>query len=626
MSASTTTPPRPPVMRTLRRLGTFLAPYKRRFVFAGIALLVAAGCTLAVGQGLKLVIDRGFTAGNDAELDHALFALLAIIAVMAVATYVRFYNVSWIGERVTADLRRRVFNHLLTLSPGFFEVTRTGEVISRLTNDTTMLENVIGSSLSMALRNSVLGAGALVLLMLTSLKLTLLVLAGLPVVVLPIIVFGRRVRRLSRSSQDRVADTGAYVDEAIHEIRTVQAYAHEAEDRRAYGDRVEAAFSAGVRRIRQRGLLIAAVIFLVFVAVGIILWIGGHDVLAGRLSAGQLASFVFYAVIVATSVGTVSEVAGELQRAAGATERLMEILDTPADIAAPANPVPLPEPPLATVALDQVTFAYPSRRNDPALSALTLSIAAGERVALVGPSGAGKTTLFQLLLRFYDPQQGRVLIDGVDVRRADPRAVRGRIAVVPQDPVIFAASVWDNVRYGRLDASDDDVRDACEAAYATEFLTRLPHGFDTDLGERGIKLSGGQRQRLAIARAVLSRRPILLLDEATSALDAESERMVQLALDRLMRGRTTLIIAHRLATVMGADRIVVLDGGVVVAQGTHQSLVRDDPLYRRLAALQFGFDAGAGDSSPATGLARQGIGESPAVVVAEFSRRPSHRS
>jgi ATP-binding cassette subfamily B protein len=442
--------------------------------------------------------------------------------------------------------------------------------------------------------------------MLTSLKLTLLVLAGLPVVVLPIIIFGRRVRRLSRTSQDRVADTGAYVDEAIHEIRTVQAYAHEPEDRQAYGERVEAAFRAGVRRIRQRALLIAAVIFLVFVAVGIILWIGGHDVLAGRLSAGQLASFVFYAVIVATSVGTVSEVAGELQRAAGATERLMEILDTPAEIAAPANPVPLPEPPLATVALEEVTFAYPSRRNDPALTALTLGIAAGERVALVGPSGAGKTTLFQLLLRFYDPQQGRVLIDGVDVRRADPRAVRGRIAVVPQDPVIFAASVWDNVRYGRLDASDDEVRDACEAAYATEFLARLPRGFDTDLGERGVRLSGGQRQRLAIARAVLSRRPILLLDEATSALDAESERMVQLALDRLMHGRTTLIIAHRLATVIGADRIVVLDGGIVVAEGTHQSLVRADPLYRRLAALQFGFDAGAVDASPAIARVARG--------------------
>ncbi len=585
-----------PVVRTLTRLSRYLAPYRARFVVAGVALLVAAGCTLAVGQGLKLVVDRGFSAGDGAELDRALFALLAIIAAMSAATYVRFYNVSWIGERVTADLRKRVFDHLLMLSPGFFEVTRTGEVISRLTNDTTMLESVIGSSLSMALRNIVLGIGALVLLMLTSLKLTLLVLGGLPVVVLPIILFGRRVRRLSRASQDRVADTGAYVDEAIHEIRTVQAYAHEPQDRRMYGERVEAAFGAGVRRIRQRALLIGAVIFLVFVAVGVILWIGGHDVLAGRLSAGQLSAFVFYSVIVASSVGAVSEVAGELQRAAGATERLMEILDTPPEIAAPSSPAPLPEPPIGTVALEAVTFAYPSRPNDPALKALSLRVATGERIALVGPSGAGKTTIFQLLLRFYDPQAGRVLIDGVDARMADPRAIRGRIAVVPQDPVIFAASVWDNTRYGRPDATDAEVRDACEAAYATEFLSRLPQGMDTELGERGVKLSGGQRQRLAIARAVLARRPILLLDEATSALDAESERMVQLALDRLMQGRTTLIIAHRLATVIGADRIVVLDGGVAIAEGTHATLVRDDPLYRRLASLQFGLHGEQGAS------------------------------
>ena len=584
------TAPRRPVFHTLARFWPFLAPYRGRFVVAGIALLVAAGCALAMGQGLKLVIDRGFTASDPHALDQALFALLGVIAVMAVATYVRFYNVSWIGERVTADLRRRVFDHLLTLSPGFFEVTRTGEVISRLTNDTTMLETVIGSSLSLALRNVVLGIGALILLMLTSLKLTLLVIACLPVVLLPIILFGRRVRRLARTSQDRVADTGAYVDEAIHEVRTVQAYAHEPEDQRAYAGRVEAAFGAGVRRIKQRALLIATVIFLVFVAVGIILWLGGHDVLAGKLSAGELATFVFYAVIVATSIGAVSEVAGELQRAAGATERLLELLDTVPEIAPPADPVPLPEPPRATVALEQVTFAYPSRLNDPALESLSLRVSAGERVALVGPSGAGKTTVFQLLLRFYDPQSGRVLIDGVDIKRADPRAVRSRIAVVPQEPVIFAASVWENVRYGRLDATDSEVRDACEAAYATEFLTKLPQGFDTELGERGVKLSGGQRQRLAIARAILSRRPILLLDEATSALDAESERMVQLALDRLMTGRTTLIIAHRLATVVGADRIIVLDGGVAIAEGTHASLVRDDPLYRRLAALQFGVE------------------------------------
>ena len=601
MSSTTAAPPRRPIFRTVRRLSPFLVPYRRRFLVAGVALVIAALCALAMGQGLKLVIDRGFAAADPHALDEALVALLGIIAVMAVATYVRFYNVAWIGERVTADLRRRVFDHLLTLSPGFFEITRTGEVISRLTNDTTMLETVIGSSLSLALRNIVLGVGALVLLMLTSLKLTLLVLVGLPIVLLPIILFGRRVRRLARASQDRVADTGAYVDESIHEVRTVQAYAHEPEDRRAYAERVEAAFDAGVRRIKQRALLIAAVIFLVFVAIGIVLWLGGHDVLSGRLSAGQLGAFVFYAVIVATSIGAVSEVAGELQRAAGATERLMELLDTPPEIAAPADPFPLPDPPHGTVALDEVTFCYPSRPNDPALRALSLGVAAGERVALVGPSGAGKTTVFQLLLRFYDPQQGRVLIDGVDVRRADPRAVRGRIAVVPQDPVIFAASVWENVRYGRLDASDAEVAQACEAAYATEFLTRLPQGMDTELGERGVKLSGGQRQRLAIARAVLSNRPILLLDEATSALDAESERMVQLALERLMAGKTTLIIAHRLATVIGAQRIIVLDGGVAIAEGTHASLVRDDPLYRRLAALQFGPAPDVADAdAPAT--------------------------
>jgi len=572
----------------LRRLFSFTAPYRGRFVVAGLALLVAAACTLAVGQGLKLVIDRGFSAGDAHALDQALIALLGIIALMATATYVRFFTVSWIGERVTADLRRRVFDHLLTLSPSFFEVTKTGEVISRLTNDTTMLETVIGSSLSLALRNIVLGVGALALLLLTSTKLTLLVLAGLPVVVLPIIVFGRRVRRLARTSQDRVADTGAYVDEAIHEIRTVQAYAHEREDRSAYGGRVEAAFKAGIQRIRQRALLIAAVIFLVFVAVGIILWIGGHDVLSGKLSAGQLSAFVFYAVIVASSVGAVSEVAGELQRAAGATERLMELLDTRSDIAPPAAPEPLPEPPKGTVELNGVTFCYPSRPLDPALRHLDLRVESGERVALVGPSGAGKTTIFQLLLRFYDPQSGTVMIDGVDVRSADPLEVRRRIALVPQDPVIFGVSARENVRYGRPEATDDEVRAACDAAYASEFLQRLPQGLDTQLGERGVKLSGGQRQRLAIARAVLARRPILLLDEATSALDSESERMVQLALDRLMQGRTTLIIAHRLATVVSADRIIVLDGGVAVAQGSHAALVRSSPLYARLAALQFG--------------------------------------
>ena len=581
-------------MRHFLRLARFVTPYRGRLALALAALVVAAGCVLGLGQGLRYVVDRGFGSGNRSLLDGALAGMIGVAALLAGATYVRFSLMMTLGERVVTDLRRGVFDHVLALEPGYFDAARTGEVISRLTNDATLLQQVIGFGLSMFARNLLMMLGAAVMMFVVSWKLALFVLCGVPATLIPILLLGRRVRRLSRDNQDRVADVSAYVDEAIHEIRTVQAYAHEPEDRVGYAQRVEAAFAAGVNRIRQRALLIAAVIFLVFVAVGIILWVGGHDVLAGRLSAGQLAAFVFYAVIVATSVGAVSEVAGDLQRAAGATERLLELLETAPEIDAPADPEPLPEPSPATVAFEDVTFAYPSRLNDPALRSVSVRVAAGERVALVGPSGAGKTTVFQLLLRFYDPQSGAVRVDGVDVRRADPRAVRGRIAVVPQEPVIFAASVWENVRYGRLDASDDEVRDACEAAYASEFLARLPQGFDTPLGERGVKLSGGQRQRLAIARAVLARRPILLLDEATSALDAESERMVQLALDRLMAGRTTLIIAHRLATVVGADRIIVLDGGMVVAEGTHATLVRDDPLYRRLAELQFGVSGGVG--------------------------------
>jgi len=580
----------PPVtaLRTVARVRGYLRPYTRQVVLAAIALVVAAGTVLAVGQGLKFVIDRGFAAGNAAELDRMLGLMLGVVVLLAAATYTRFYFVSWLGERVTADLRRTVFDHLLRLPPGFFEITRTGEVISRLTNDTTMLETVIGSSASMAIRNLLLLIGGLVMLALTSLKLTLLVLAGVPVVIAPIVLFGRRVRRLARATQDRVGDVGAYLDEALHEIRTVQAYGHEELDRRDFSARVEAAFGTAVRRIRQRALLVAAVIFLVFGAVGVILWIGGHDVLAGRISAGQLSAFVFYAIIVAGAVGTISEVIGDLQRAAGATERLFELLAVEPEVRAPAEPLALPEPSPGTVAFEAVTFRYPSRPDATALADFSLTVQAGERVALVGPSGAGKTTVFQLLLRFYDAQQGLVRVDGVDVARADPRRVRERLAVVPQEPVIFAASVEDNVRYGRPDASSDEVRAACEAAYATEFIERLPQRFGTFLGERGIRLSGGQRQRLAIARAILADRPILLLDEATSALDAQSERMVQHALERLMADRTVLMIAHRLATVRHADRIAVMEHGHVIAVGSHDVLVRDNPLYARLAALQFG--------------------------------------
>jgi len=545
------------------------------------------------GGRARAVVQHGLPLDNGQHIligayRETLALMLGVIVVMAGATFTRFYFVSWIGERVTADLRRAVFDHLLTLPPGYFEVTRTGEVISRLTNDTTVLETVIGSSASMAIRNLLLLVGGLVMLAITSAKLTLLVLVGVPIVVVPILLFGRRVRKLARATQDRVGDVGAYVDEALHEIRTVQAYGHEAIDRQRFGERVEAAFDTARQRIRQRALLVATVILLVFGAVGVILWIGGHDVVAGRISAGQLSAFVFYAVIVASAVGTISEVVGDLQRAAGATERLFELLAAESAVRIPATPVALPVPPRGTVTFADVTFHYPSRPDTAALGSFSLAVAAGQKIALVGPSGAGKTTVFALLLRFYDPQRGSVRIDGVDLAAADPHEVRRRLAVVPQDPVIFATSVRENVRYGRPDASDADVHAACAAAFATEFIERLPEGYASYLGERGVRLSGGQRQRLAIARAILADRPILLLDEATSALDAESERVVQLALERLMAGRTVLIIAHRLATVRHVDRIAVIEHGRIVATGSHDELVAKSPLYARVAALQFG--------------------------------------
>jgi ATP-binding cassette subfamily B protein len=571
----------------LRLLLSYLAPYKLQVAGAALSLTVAAGSVLALGGGLRQLVDHGFAQGDAALLDQAVLVLLGFVLLMALATYGRFSLVSWLGERVVADIRRDVFQHVIALSPGFFETVRTAEIQSRLTTDTAIVQQVVGSSVSVALRNLLLFLGGTVLLFVTSPKLTFLVFLVVPLVLVPILTYGRKVRRLSRESQDRIADVGVHAEESLAAIRTVQAFTHEEQDRIHFAGRVEDAFEVAVRRIRARALLTAIVILLVFGAVSVILWLGGHDVLAGRLSAGDLSAFVFYSALVAGSVGAISEIMGDLQRAAGASERLIELIETPLDIAPPAVPMALPTPAQGRVAFDRVTFHYPSRPDRSAIEEMSFKVASGEKLAIVGPSGAGKTTLFQLILRFYDPERGTVAIDGVDVRQADPRDLRRRIGLVPQEPVIFAASAAENIAYGKPGATEAEVRAAADAAYATEFIERLPDGFASFLGERGVRLSGGQRQRIAIARAILRDPALLLLDEATSALDAESERAVQQALGRLMAGRTTLIIAHRLATVRAVDRILVLDHGRILAEGGHAELVREGGLYARLAALQF---------------------------------------
>jgi ATP-binding cassette subfamily B protein len=573
-------------LASLLPLLPFLRPYRLRILGAGVALIVSSVMVLLLGQGVRHVVDQGLSAANGALLNQTVGALLAVILVLAVSTYGRFFLVSWLGERVVADLRTAIFDRIVALSPAYFETTKTGEVLSRLTTDTTLLQTVIGSSISLALRNSLILVGGLVMLVVTSAKLAGLVLVVVPFVVVPILFFGRRVRSLSRRSQDRIADVGAYAEEMINAIRTVQAFTHEPIDRARFAGRVTESFDVAIARIRVRALLTAAVILLAFGAIALVLWVGGYDVIEGRMTGGELSAFLFYAVLTAFAVGTISEVYGDLQRAAGAAERLLELLATTPEITAPAHPVAFP-PPLGRVAFEQVSFHYPSRPDRPALDNFSLAVEPGETVALVGPSGAGKTTVFQLLLRFYDPGRGVVRVDGVDIAQADPAELRRRIGLVAQDPVIFGGSAWDNIRYGRPDASEAELRNAAEAAAATEFLERLPQGFDTFLGEKGVRLSGGQRQRIAIARALLRNPPILLLDEATSALDAESERLVQEALDRLSAGRTTLVIAHRLATVLRADRIIVMEEGRIVAQGTHEALLREGGLYARLAALQF---------------------------------------
>jgi ATP-binding cassette subfamily B protein len=570
-----------------RALARFLSPYKLRIAAALFALLVAAACVLALGQGLKYVIDAGFAAASPQVLDRSLAAVIALAVLLSAATFARFFLMLSTGERVIADIRREVFDHILRFSPGYFETARTGEVISRLTNDTTLLQAVVGYGFSLAVRNVLLLIGSIGMLLFTDFRLTLVVLVFAPLIVLPVILIGRRVRRASRDSQDRVADVSAFVDEALHEVRTVQAYVHEDFTRRDFAVHVEATYKVALRRIAQSAMLVGLVMLIVFGGVGVILWKGGHDVLAGRLSAGDLSAFIFYSAIAASAIAAISEVMSDLQRAAGATERLVELLRTEPEIQAPAKPAVLPSRGAGGIAFEKVTFAYPSRPATPALERFSLEVAAGERVALVGPSGAGKSTVLSLLLRFYDPQGGAIRVDGIDLRALDPRELRGAIAVVPQEPVLFAATVLENLRYGRPDATRAQAERACEQAFALEFVDRLPQKLDTPLGERGVTLSGGQRQRLSIARALLADRPILLLDEATSSLDAASERMVQQALEALERGRTTLVIAHRFSTVQHADRIVVLDRGAIVAEGTHADLMRQGGLYASLAALQF---------------------------------------
>jgi len=565
----------------------FLRPYWPRVLGASLALVFTASVTLSLGQGLRMLVDQGFVSGSAEQLNRAVLVFMLIVLLLAIGTFTRFYLVSWIGERVTADLRRAVFDHVLSLHPGFFETNGAGEIQSRITADTTLLQTVIGSSVSIALRNLLTLAGGVVLLFVSNPRLTGIVLLSVPLVLLPIVVFGRRVRTLSRDSQDRLANAGAYLSEALGNIKTVQAFNHEGVDRERFAMHVEDTFRASIRRVVQRSWLTAMVIVLVLGAVGAMIWVGGNDVIAGRTTPGELTAFIFYAVMVAAAAGALSEVIGDLQRAAGATERLMELLREAPLIRAPADPLALPARLRGEIELKELRFAYPSNPDRPAIDGITLHVPAGSSVALVGASGAGKSTLVDLLLRFYEPDGGSIRLDGIDTRRVDPQALRRHFALVPQQPVLFTGSVLDNIRYGVPGASEEAVMAAARAAFAEEFIARLPEGYASFVGEGGVRLSGGQRQRIAIARALLRDPAILLLDEATSALDADSEAMVQQALAALMQGRTTLVIAHRLATVRRVDRIVVLEQGRIAATGSHDELLAASPLYARWAALQF---------------------------------------
>jgi ATP-binding cassette subfamily B protein len=584
-------PNRPPgrSVKNLRMVWSFALRYPGRVAIAGLARLVAAAAATSIPLGFKLIIDKGFGpgAGDSSDIARWFEGLLAVVVIMAIATAVRYYFVSWLGERTVADIRLAVHRNLLRLSPGFFEENRPAEITSRITVDTTIIEQVVGTTVSVALRNAIMAVACVVILFVLAPKLAGLMLLGVPIVMGPIIILARRVRQVSVSSQDRIAAVGAVNSEVLGAMKIVQAFNQQDRERSRFAEAVERVFATAKRRILLRSIMTAIAILLMFSAITFVIWQGAIDVAAGKMTGGTIAAFVLYGGLLAGSFGNLSEVYGDLLRAAGASERLSELLYAEPEIRAPANPAKLPEPARGELVFDDVTFHYPTRLETSALNGFSLAVAAHERLAVVGPSGAGKTTIFQLAERFYDPQDGRVLLDGVDLRDADPADVRRRIAMVPQETVMFAASARDNLRYGNWDATEDQLWQAARDANAEDFLRALPEALDTYMGEGGARLSGGQRQRIAIARALLRDAPLLLLDEATSALDAESERLVQDALDRLMEHRTTIVIAHRLATVRAADRIVVMEHGRIVEEGTHSSLTRRGGLYARLASLQF---------------------------------------
>ncbi|MEE4283640.1 MAG: ABC transporter transmembrane domain-containing protein [Pseudomonadales bacterium] len=575
--------------KDLRRLHpalAFLRPYRAQVVYASIALVVTAGATLSLGQGIRLVIDNGFASGDADVLVNSLSLFAAFVLILTIGTFVRFYFVSWVGERISADIRTAVYSHLVHLHPGFFESNAPSEIQSRITTDTTLLQTVIGSSVSIALRNILMFIGGVILLFITNAKLSLIVLASVPFVVIPVILFGRRVRKLSRTSQDRLADVGSYAGESLRHIKIVQSFNHQQADEVAFANRVDQAFHVSVQRIRQRSFLVAIVMLLVFGAVATMLWVGGQDVLAGQTSAGELAAFIFYAFIVAGSVGAISEVLSDLQRAAGATERLVELLESPSEITEISAPKPLRSDNVGLSFVD-VSFSYPTRPDEQVLHNISFKTEPGEMLALVGPSGAGKSTIFDLIERFYDPTAGHVEVNGTDITQLKLQDLRQTVGFVPQDPVLFAGTLRDNLVYANPHATDADIAQALQLAYAEQFVANLASGLDTKVGEGGVGLSGGQRQRLAIARALLSKPAVLLLDEATSALDAESENHIRLSIDGLKGRMTILVIAHRLSTVRQADRILVLESGRVVGSGSHDQLLNSSALYARFAQMQF---------------------------------------